>query len=117
MKAKVLYLIIPFIVLVLIFSFALTCTSTSEEEEEGHTTKVEAWAAAQLAVEENLKSPSTASFPWSAEDHVTKVSDDVFEVEGCVDSENSFGAEIRTHFGCTIEFTGEDTYTVKDLQF
>jgi len=84
--------------------------------EPGHTNK-EAWTSAQIAVENNLKSPSNTKYPWGYDEYVTKINDDTFKVKAYVDSENSFGATVRTNFSCTVEFTGEDTYIVKDLQF
>lgn len=101
----------------MMFTFYGSCRGDSESStKEGHS-DVEAWIAAQLEVEANLKSPSTAKFPLGTEEHVTKINDNTFKVNAYVDSENSFGAMIRTNFSCTVEFTGEDTYLVKDLEF
>jgi len=95
----------------------LACSSTGEKS--GHD-KVEALTAAQLEVRENLKTPSTAEFPWvKAEDVVEQIDDNTFFVKGYVDSENSFGAMIRTYFTCTVDFSLEnpDEYIVRDLKF
>lgn len=51
--------------------------------------------ACQEVVKQNLKSPSTASFP-----DVPSVSGDT--ITGEVDSENGFGAQLRASFQCTI---------------
>lgn len=88
----------------------------STSEKEGHS-EVEAWVAVKIEVENNLKSPKTASFPLGTKGHVTKINNNVFKVKAYVDSENSFGANIRTNFSCTVEFTGEYTYRIKDLEF
>jgi hypothetical protein len=111
-------ILIPIIIFMVVFGFALACGgSGSSVEKKGHS-EVEAWTAAQLEVERNLKSPSSAKFPWvKSEDVVNKINDDTFKVKSYVDSENSFGAMVRTNFSCTVEFTGEDTYIVKDLEF
>jgi len=70
-----------------------------------------AWAVAEKEVKDRLKAPSTAKFPTYGSATISK-SGDNFKVEGYVDAENSFGAEIRTTF--TVEFTknSEESYTV-----
>lgn len=54
-------------------------------------------AAARIkrAVKESLKAPTTAKFPFAEAVHV---GDDVYQMASYVDSQNSFGAMIRTHF-------------------
>ena len=117
---KITSIVVTVIIFVIIITIAFTCCDgcggDSKSDKEGHS-EVEAWVAAKIEVENNLKSPKTASFPWSYEEYVTKINDNIFKVRAYVDSENSFGANIRTNFSCTVEFTGEDTYIVKDLQF
>ena len=114
-------IVVTLVIFAIIVGVAFTCCGggcggDSKSDKEGHS-EVEAWVAAKIEVEDNLKSPKTASFPWSYEEYVTKINDNDFKVRSYVDSENSFGATIRTNFSCTVEFTGEDTYIVKDLQF
>jgi hypothetical protein len=54
-------------------------------------------------VRESLKAPSTANFPWVADNYgITK--DGTFAVFDHVDAQNSFGAMIRTNFYCEFEF-------------
>jgi len=56
-------------------------------------------------VERRLKSPKTADFPWF--DHnVQKTGPRSFTVASYVDSQNSFGATIRTQFQCKLTFKG-----------
>ena len=58
---------------------------------------------AQGKMKELLKSPSTAKFPWELK--ATKVSeeDHSYLVENYVDSQNSFGAMIRTNYSCAVK--------------
>lgn len=60
----------------------------------------------ERAVEQRLTSPSTARF-----NHDRTVGSNPFEVRGQVDSQNGFGATVRTGYGCTVTFTG-DRYSV-----
>ena len=60
-------------------------------------------------VKSKLTSPATAKFPWNtvvdafpAENHTT------YHVLSYVDSQNKFGAMLRTHFKCKLKATGND---------
>lgn len=63
--------------------------------------------AAQNLVKEQLKSPSTASFPSSASAYSVQTDGTYFYVSGYVDAQNSFGAEIRQEW--TASFKMGDT--------
>lgn len=61
--------------------------------------KTTAYVCAKFEVKENLKAPSTAKFQ-SFPDAVIYKEGSYFVVEFYVDSQNSFGAMIRTDFKC-----------------
>jgi ABC-type multidrug transport system fused ATPase/permease subunit len=61
-------------------------------------------ACAQQVVESMLKSPSTAKFPWSIKRWAYTPSSKEWEVASYVDSQNSFGAVIRTDWICKTDF-------------
>lgn len=65
----------------------------------------EAYIIAKHFVEQNLKAPATADFPWSADQSIKKP-DGRYIVRGHVDSENSFGANIRSQFLVEMRFKG-----------
>ena len=65
----------------------------------------DAWICAQHIVEEELKSSSTANFCSYPDASITDMGDDRYKIEGYVDAENSFGAEIRTDFTVTLTLT------------
>lgn len=68
----------------------------------------EAWVMAQLFLEDHLKSPSTASYGWqTSDDCVTNLGDGVYQVKGWVDSQNSFGATVRTEFVVKVKDKGD----------
>ncbi|MFJ3319377.1 hypothetical protein [Curtobacterium sp. NPDC086286] len=69
---------------------------------------VEAQIACENRIKDALKSPSSADF-----------NDDVsgsgpYTVTGTVDSENSFGAMLRSNFQCTVTVTDDKTLTSVD---
>lgn len=62
-----------------------------------------AWAYMQLFVEEQLKSPNSAEFPFGGYRDVTPLGDGRYKVSSYVDAENAFGATMRTHFEGVIK--------------
>lgn len=64
-------------------------------------------------VTDRLKAPSTADFPGA--DSVDELGSDEYEVTASVDSENGFGAMIRTDYVCTIRYSGDDKWTLVSL--
>ncbi len=60
-----------------------------------------------------LKSPSTAKFPWNYQEYSLGKENGVFYVQGYVDSQNSFGAEIRSTY--TVGYSNDSVvYLVFD---
>lgn len=57
-----------------------------------------AWAYMQLFVKKDLKSPKSADFPFGGYRHVAYLGNKRYKVVSYVDSQNSFGAMIRTNF-------------------
>lgn len=65
-----------------------------------------AYTAAKGLIERRLKAPSTAKFSPFLETEVTCDGDDC-TVSGWVDSQNSFGAMLRSRYVCSIRDEGE----------
>ena len=59
-----------------------------------------AYLMMQEFVKKRLKSPSTAKFPnfYLNTDHIKKISNQTYQITSYVDSQNTFGAMIRTKF-------------------
>jgi len=83
------------IVLVVVAFLVAGCSYTSGPSSVG------ARVAAKLFVKDRLKAPSTARFGTLT---ATESYDGSYLVSGYVDSQNSFGAMIRTYFSCTVEY-------------
>ena len=84
-------------------------TTSSSSSDSYDRDKLDAWVETQLYVKQNLKSPSTASFGkvfrgdyQSAEDVVRSLGDGKYVINAWVDSQNDFGAVIRTYFHCEL---------------
>ena len=73
-----------------------------------------AYDACKSAVSDQLKAPSTADFQGNTSvDYRTTGGDNII-VTGWVDSENSFGAKLRTNWSCTTNVDKKGT--VSDVQ-
>ncbi len=73
--------------------------------EKNNDLKFGAIVAAQTYIEANLKSPSTADFPWTVDSHTVIGKSHV--VKTYVDSQNSFGATVRSHWTVAVRPNGE----------
>jgi len=77
-----------------------------------------AYNAAQRIIERHLKSPSTAKFPLSNASTVTISASGKckYQIDSYVDSQNAFGATVRTPFSITVEgFPAKDEWLGSDL--
>ena len=69
---------------------------------------IEAWTAAQVFMNEKLKSPSTANYGWQdPRKCVESLGERNYRVQGWVDSQNSFGATIRSKFSLIVKDEGD----------
>jgi hypothetical protein len=66
-------------------------------------------------VNDQLEAPSTADFPGASS--VENIKLDTYRVTASVDSENGFGAKIRTGYVCTVIDVGNDKWNLISLNF
>ena len=74
-----------------------------------------AWVICQEFVEQRLKAPASADFPWYSETYVTELGGAKYRVDSYVDAQNSFGAQIRQTFACTVRWTGGSRWRLEDM--
>jgi hypothetical protein len=78
---------------------------------------VGAWAAMQMFVKRRLVSPKSADFPFGGvKYHVTDLGDGRYLVKSYVDSQNVYGANLRTHFEGVVQET-EEGWELEYLNF
>lgn len=75
---------------------------TEVKKEKQYPTEIDACVMSTRSVENYLKAPSTAKFPWTCS--ATKLQSGAWQVISYVDSQNSFGAMIRTNYLWTAEY-------------
>lgn len=90
-----------------------TKTAAPTPEDDRH---IEASLICEKFVKDRLKSPSTAEFASLIWDGITVEKEgDVYSMRSWVDSQNGFGAMIRTQFLCKVRPEG-DQWRLVDLQ-
>jgi len=78
------------------------------------TMEQHAWYSCQIAIEDNLKAPSTAKFQRYSPEEIDRLSEFSYRLYMYVDAQNSFGAMIRSQFICEITFSEDmETYTAR----
>ena len=81
----------------------------------GH--EIEALTFAQIAVEQKLKSPADAEFPWD-DQVITKMGECEYAVKSYVDAPNSYGVKTRTHFVVRLRYDKEqESWIIQDVRF
>ncbi len=90
------------------FLFSGSSSSTAPREEDYSTT---AYLQSQAYVKNALKSPASADFP-SAYD-IRDLGDNRFVVSSYVDSQNSFGAMLRSDWVVTVQYLGGNEFEGK----
>ena len=99
---------------------AKEASAKSTKPTSNKENNVVAWEIAKAFVEDRLKSPSTAEFPWSMQGpdvNVTYDGNGAYRVLGYVDSHNDFSAITRTHFICELKNNGDEIWSLKNLIF
>lgn len=97
------------LVIAFIFALAVTGNHHGPDGTPSHDDdKCGAWVAAQTFVGNQLRCPSTADFGWQTySEAVTSLGGNRYAVSGYVDSQNGFGAMVRTQFACEVRKSGD----------
>lgn len=86
-----------------------------EEINKKQYTKIDALIQSRVYIQNKLRSPGSAEFDSSI-DGVKQINDTTFTVSSYVDSQNGFGALLRSEYSLKIIFhPSEDTHDVKDI--
>lgn len=79
-----------------------------------------AYIKAENVVRDRLHCPSTAEFPGllqGRESHVTSVGNQTYSIVSWVDSQNLYGAQVRTRFRCTLRQVDEHRWQCLSIVF
>jgi len=118
---------LPMLGIVILISLAIVVidaninseVNTSNSPRKDYTSERLAYNLSKDYVLENIKSPSSADFPglFESKNHVKDLGGGRFEVNSWVDSENSFGAKIRTRYSCIMIKRSNDRWGIENLKF
>ncbi len=121
LKLSLIISIVFIVVVSSIFTISLKKHSSSSEsfDEERHR-KVSLIVAAQEAVKEQLKSPSSAEFPVGFDEYTILEIPELqssYYINGYVDAPNSFGVMLRSNFSVKITYLwNQEKYRILDVQ-
>lgn len=90
----------------------------AQKAEQTCRSETMAYVMSQTFVKRHLKSPSTAEFPWMTDDNVSVsyLGDCTSLVVSYVDSQNGFGAMIRSKYAVKLKYNPDtDNYTLIDI--
>lgn len=76
----------------------------------------QAWSVCKQFVEDRLRSPRSAEFGRFTDATIHRIPDDAFRVTSSVDSQNIFGALLRTRFTCTVKPGTGNNWQLVDLK-
>lgn len=92
---------------VAIVGLSTFAASSNKDDAYDPNNQYEAIAQCEARIKEQLKSPSTAKFDSTATGAGT------WTVTGTVDSENGFGAMLRSDYQCSVRVNGPDSISTR----
>ena len=101
------------VIVIIIFIIGAIFSSCTGEEGS----KAQASIMAEKFVAESLKSPGSAKFQPPADQNIKYLGEGRYSIRAWVDSQNSFGALVRTHYGCIVKYDGDHRWTLESLEF
>ncbi len=92
---------------IVVFSFFALGSGDSDSSVE--PSPIMAYNFAEDFVKQRLKSPSTAEFPglFEKNKHIIDLGNGEYKINSWVDSQNGFGAMIRSKWSCKIKFVDD----------
>ena len=102
----VILLLVGFIALVIYF--IVSPKDSNSKNSSADEMNFKAYVVAEGRVQDQLKTPSKAEFPASSKAQINSQPDNIWIVSSYVDSQNSFGAMIRSYWTITLKYIGND---------
>lgn len=80
----------------------------TEQEQKKEYDDINVYVSAQMILEDFLKSPSTAEYPAVSSAEIERYKDDAFQVSAYVDSQNGFGATVRSDWNVMFQMVNDN---------
>ena len=101
------FMVVFLLLLMSLMVAGLFLPSTKNKQQNSPT---QAWTLCEQFVSDRLKAPSTADFSGYSETTITGSGLGPWKVSGYVDSQNSFGAKLRSRYSCVFTYEGETAH-------
>ena len=95
------------LIVIILAAYFFIFSGTSEDSGPPQITESNAFIVSKNFITPLLKSPATADFPFLDYSH-QKLGDDHWLIQSYVDSQNDFGAMLRTNYSAELKFLGGD---------
>ena len=117
LPVPLIFLIVTVVVVLVWFGNTLLSPRASGPAALAAPEPIDAFVMCEQFVTDRLKSPATAVFPTYGDDgtQTDKLGSVQFRAKAFVDSQNGFGANVRTHYTCTVSNTGGNNWHLDDL--
>jgi Zn finger protein HypA/HybF involved in hydrogenase expression len=102
------------LILFIIISVSGNSNTPTENKKVGHD-DIEVCVEAQMQLKNYLKSPSTAKFPSCSNFSIVKSDNETYTVSSYVDSQNGFGAMIRSDWTVKYHYLGENNVSIDSV--
>jgi hypothetical protein len=84
--------------------------------QNSQAAKIEAYVMAQEFVNQRLKSPGSAVYPDYQDGYVQRIGNNTYQITSYVDSQNGFGALLRSGWTATVQNAGNDRWKCGGVQ-
>jgi hypothetical protein len=88
-----------------------------KDRKSKYSDSIMAFTMSKEFVLRELMSPASADFPWFQRSFAVDLGQGRYRISSYVDSQNSFGAMLRTQYECTLKFTSPDSWALESLTF
>jgi hypothetical protein len=99
-------------------SYLGSCSPASKEDPMKEDNSIMAWAMSHEFVNQRIKAPSTADYSSFENSKVYNEGNQKYTVDAYVDSQNSFGAKLRTYYRCQLDYiVSTEKWHLRNFQF
>ena len=99
--------------------FKCSCSDSSSAQGQSmpdKPSKQAAYVESQEYAKNMLVSPASAEFPYMVDDEIVQWDENTFVINSYVDSQNSFGAMLRSHYQCKVVYSSDGLVSIQNFK-
>lgn len=100
---------------IIVAIIAIAMWSSSRPKPPYLPSDTDAFVMCEQFVTDRLKAPKTADFASMSNSSISSLNSDTYTISSYVDSQNGFGAMVRTKFICKVKYVGNEKWRLEDL--